>query len=265
VSLPLEGRGILLTRPAGQNGEAAALLAKLGARTIELPLIAIAPPDDLSLVDAALADVASFDLVVFTSANAVRGLMDRAAALSLGPSSTSWPPAAAVGPKTAEAVGSAGLRIEALPGGDFQGAGLAALLAPKAAGRRILFPRAAKVGEVLPDALRAAGADLVEVVVYRTAAAPLPEGRIAQVLKEGRIEAILLGSPSAVRSLVEGLGGAAAAASALKGVALASIGPVTGRALLDAGLIPAVTTERFTMANLIAGLERHFRTITPND
>lgn len=265
MSPSLSGRGILLTRPAGQNSEAASLLAALGARPIELPLIAIAPPADLSPVDAALATIGSFDLVVFTSANAVRGLMDRAAALSLGPSATSWPPAAAVGPKTAEAVIAAGLQVEDLPGEDFRGAGLAALLAPKAAGKRILFPRAAKVGEVLPEALRAAGADLTEVVVYQTAAVPFPEGKLAAVLREERIESVMLGSPSAVRSLVDGLGGEEAARDLLHGVALAAIGPVTAKALRNAGLTPALTTERFTMANLVADLERHFAAVATND
>lgn len=262
MTLPLAGRGVLLTRPEGQNQEAWSLLAGLGARPVELPLIRIVPPENYAEIDAVVAGIGDFDLVVFTSANAVRGLMERARELSLGPSSTRWPPAAAVGPKTAAAAADAGLRIETLPEGNFQGSGLAEMLAPKAAGRRILFPRAAKVGETLPDALRDAGAELVEVVVYRTVPAKLPEGALAGVLKSERIEAILLGSPSAARALVDGLGGPAGAGEALHGIALAAIGPVTGRMLLEAGLCPTVVTERFTMTDLVAALDSHFAAIT---
>ena len=64
---PLRGRGILVTRPAGQAQRLAALVEAAGGRAILFPAIEIEP-----LAQARLPSPADFDLVVFVSPTAVQ-------------------------------------------------------------------------------------------------------------------------------------------------------------------------------------------------
>ena len=69
---PLMGRGVVITRPEAQADEFAALLTARGARVLRFPTIAIAPPERWDALDAALARLATYAWIVFTSANGVR-------------------------------------------------------------------------------------------------------------------------------------------------------------------------------------------------
>jgi len=68
----LAGRGVLVTRPAQQAARLARTLERRGARVYRFPLIRIAPPADPTIAQSLLAGVGHHDLVIFTSANAVR-------------------------------------------------------------------------------------------------------------------------------------------------------------------------------------------------
>ena len=51
-------------------------LESLGADVLEMPAIQIVPPDDLQPLRDAIGEVASFDWIVFTSANGVAAFFD---------------------------------------------------------------------------------------------------------------------------------------------------------------------------------------------
>ena len=74
---PLFGKGIVITRPERQADDLAKLLAAQGARPIFFPTIAIEPPSDWSELDAALAELESYQWLIFTSANGVRFFFER--------------------------------------------------------------------------------------------------------------------------------------------------------------------------------------------
>ena len=61
---------VALTRDRDGNDRVARTFRQLGARTLSIPTIRIAPPDDPRPLRDALAALDSFDWVVFTSANA---------------------------------------------------------------------------------------------------------------------------------------------------------------------------------------------------
>jgi uroporphyrinogen III methyltransferase/synthase len=111
---PLFGRTIVVTRARSQASDLTAQLAALGAEVIEAPTIAIAPPadDGVALARAAAGVVdGRYAWVVFTSANAVSRLAD------LIPDARAWAGTriAAVGPATAEALGSYRLIADLVP------------------------------------------------------------------------------------------------------------------------------------------------------
>jgi uroporphyrinogen-III synthase/uroporphyrinogen III methyltransferase/synthase len=125
---------------------------------------------------------------------------------------------------------------------------MAAALAPRVAGRRVLLPRPAEGRPELLEGLRAAGADVAAVEAYRTVPAPAEAIRpLVAWLEAGEIDAVAFASPSAVRAVVAGLGDAA---TLLRRVRLAAIGPTTADALRAEGLEVAAQPARYTGVDL---------------
>jgi len=127
---PLQGLGVLVTRPEHQAAPLCRLLEEAGARVVRLPAIEIRTAGS---ADLAPEGTGRFDFVIFTSANAVRF-----GAALLNPEG--GPAIAAIGPATARALGEAGHRVTVDPGGGFDSESLLRhpLLA-QPAGRRILI------------------------------------------------------------------------------------------------------------------------------
>ncbi|MCA9774211.1 MAG: uroporphyrinogen-III C-methyltransferase, partial [Myxococcales bacterium] len=74
---PLFGRRVVVTRAREQASGFALRLAELGAEPIEFPTIDIRAPESWEELDAALDAVATYDWLVFTSANGVRFTLER--------------------------------------------------------------------------------------------------------------------------------------------------------------------------------------------
>src|ERR1019366_6253750 len=75
--LPLFGKRIVVTRAPEQAGALASRLGALGAGVVELPTIEIRPPADGAPLDRAIAQLDTYDWLIFTSANGVRFFLDR--------------------------------------------------------------------------------------------------------------------------------------------------------------------------------------------
>src|SRR5271154_5108103 len=75
--LPLFGKRVIITRDRRQAMELAEPLEALGAETILLPVIEIRTPDNPKPLDDAIARLASYDWLIFTSANGVRFFLER--------------------------------------------------------------------------------------------------------------------------------------------------------------------------------------------
>ena len=73
---PLFGRRIVLTRASGQKSKMRCRLEELGAEVIDLPLIKIEPAEDRKLVAEVFAGIATYEWVVFTSANGAKAFME---------------------------------------------------------------------------------------------------------------------------------------------------------------------------------------------
>ena len=82
-ALPLAGRRVLVTRAAHQAGKLSEGLRAKGAEPVEVPVLEIFPPEDFEPLDRALRQLDEYDWLILTSANAVRALAERAAALGL--------------------------------------------------------------------------------------------------------------------------------------------------------------------------------------
>jgi uroporphyrinogen III methyltransferase/synthase len=122
-------------------------------------------------------------------------------------------------------------------------------------GRRVVVTRARAQASGLAAALRALGAEVVELPAIRIE--PLIDSdevrKVAGAL--GVYELICLTSPNSVRLLFEAMESAGVDARALAGVTVAAIGPGTARALAERGVLADVVPERFVAEGLIEALE----------
>jgi uroporphyrinogen-III synthase/uroporphyrinogen III methyltransferase/synthase len=251
MSLPLSGRRILVTRAARQAGKLSDGLRALGAIPVEVPVLEIQPPASFDPLDAALLQLDQYDWLILTSVNTVRALVERAAALSISPADTKLPSVAAVGEATATAARNAGFAIALIPA-TYVAESLAELLAGQVAGKRILLARAEIARDVIPDALRASGAEVDVVDAYRNV---LPESA-ASLLRDavgGGLDAATFTSSSSASHLAE-----AAARAGLhfpfQGVPAISVGPITSQTLRELSWEPAAEADPHDIAGLIAAV-----------
>jgi uroporphyrinogen-III synthase/uroporphyrinogen III methyltransferase/synthase len=250
----LDRRTVVVTRAKGAEDALSARLRELGAEVREVPSVRFAPPGDTAPLDAALCALGRFEWAVFASATAVERTVARARELGLEPAALARLRLAAVGPATAERLAREVREPDLVPA-EATGERMAAALAGRVAGRRVLVPRPAEGRPELVAGLVAAGAEVTAVEAYRTLPAePSAIAPLAGWIDEGQVDAVAFASPSAVKAVVAALG---ARAAALARVPLAAIGPTTAAALREAGLAVAVLPARYTgpdLADAIAGV-----------
>jgi uroporphyrinogen III methyltransferase/synthase len=248
---PLKGRTVVVTRTRAQAAELATILSEAGAEVLEFPTIRIVDPEDWGPADTAAARLADYDWVVFTSANAVRAFFARLT--GTGADALAGMSVAAVGPATAARLSDRGITPAFVPD-DHRAEGVVDGLVERGVGTgsRVLIPRALEARELIPETLRARGAEVDVVPVYRTV---LGEGDAAVMTRFGArtVDAVTFTSSSSVRNFVDLLGRDGVPAI-LDGVLMASIGPVTSETMRSLGLSPAVEAADSTVAGLVRAL-----------
>lgn len=249
----LGGRRVLVTRAAQQAGKLSEGLRALGAEPVEVPVLEIGPPASYHPLDAALQQLGSYHWLILTSANTVRAVAERAKTLAIPLGEADGPRVAAVGAATAEAARKAGFSVALVPE-SYVAESLVDSLAAEVSGNRVLLARAEVARDVIPDALRAAGAAVDVVDAYRNA---LPAGapdQLRRALTEG-LDAATFTSSSSVTHLAE----AARHAGVVwpfSGVKAVSIGPITSATLREQGWEPAAEADPYDIPGLIAALVR---------
>jgi uroporphyrinogen III methyltransferase/synthase len=267
VALPLLGRAVVVTRPAEQARALVEPLEELGAEVLVAPTIRIVP---LALDDglrAAARHLGGYDLLIFTSANAVRHfaarvdecLREEAGAAEgeddgeLLSDAFGGVTVAAIGPRTADELVQRGLPCDIVPD-EFVAEGLVEALAAAGLdldGARVLIPRAREARDLLPQSLASLGAEVDVVPVYET----VPAEELA--IDSGHLAAadfITFASASSVNQMIALLG--AGAAKLLAGPRLVSIGPQTSAALAAHGLEAAAEADPHTGAGLVQAIVR---------
>ncbi|MDR3358416.1 MAG: uroporphyrinogen-III C-methyltransferase [Desulfovibrio sp.] len=253
---PLFGKSVVVTRAREQAGGIAAALSGLGAEVLEFPTIAIRPPADFSALDSAVARLAEYDWTVFTSANGVRSFFDRLALAGKDCRALAGCKVAAIGPATAEVLGSRGIRADFVPECYVaEGVAEGLLRAAPLKGRRILLPRAAGARDVLPRELGKAGAQVDVVTAYETVPANARKDEILSRLAEGGLDCVSFGSSSTVENF---LAQVPADVVRQSGSRLAAIGPVTAGTLRDNALECHIMPREYTVPALVEAIKDFF-------
>src|SRR4029079_3873346 len=146
-------------------------LDALGAQPVEAPMISIAPPADWGPLDEVCKHAGDFDWIVFSSGQHVGAFIGGLLASPLDLRALKGTKLCTVGPATAERLARVGLKVDLVPAESRAEAVVQAIVAEGSiAGRKVLLPRADIGREVISEELRKRGAEVTEVVAYRTVA-----------------------------------------------------------------------------------------------
>jgi uroporphyrinogen III methyltransferase/synthase len=254
----LAGRRVLVTRARAQAAELVRSLEAAGAVAIVAPTISIVPPDDPAPLAEAAAHLDRFDWIVFASANAVDALLD-AAAIGGRPVPDLTGKVCAVGSRTAERLRERGVAVGLVPS-EFRAEALVDALEATSRVRdaHVLVPRADIGQPITADRLRRAGAQVTDVIAYRTVPdSPGPDAPdVRAMLAAGALDAVTFTSGSAVQNFIRLYGDESA--GLLRSTIVAVIGPVTGDAARDAGIRVDVQPATSTTAAMVDELQRYF-------
>ncbi len=235
---PLHGRRIAVTRARRQASRLAEQLRDLGAEVVEAPVIRIEP------IAGPPIDGSAYDLVCVTSTNTPTLLRDR---IGGDVRALAGVTVAAIGPGTAAALRGIGI-VADLVASEAVSEGLLATLAEAFGERlgslRVLLPGAEAGRDALADGLRARGASVDVVPLYRTVA-ERPDGRGAPTC-----DAVSFTSASTVHAFAD-----AYADSDLSAVAAVSIGPVTSAAIRERGLRLLAEAARHDLDGLVEAVQ----------
>ena len=251
---PLAGQRILVTRARHQAEALAARLRRLGATVVAVPSIEIRPPRSYQPLDRALRRIGRYDWLILTSVNGAQALFSRLRKLRRSRRHLRHLQVAAIGPATKAAVEQRGLRVHVMPA-EYVAESVVRALRSRVKGKRVLLVRARVARDILPRALRRAGARVEVVEAYQSVAPRASRERLKAALRrpDRRPHWVTFTSSSTARNFALLLG-AARARAALKGIRVASIGPVTSKALRELGLRVNVQARKYTMPGLVQAI-----------
>jgi uroporphyrinogen-III synthase len=256
-SRTLAGRHIVVTRPAGQAGALADLIAARGGTAIVFPVLEIRDIDDLRPLNALVDRLDEFDLAVFISPNAVNK------ALNLVAARRGWPAAlavATVGKSSERELRRHGFPDVIVPQGRFDSEALLELLpAERVAGKRVVIFRGDGGRELLGDTLAARGASVEYAECYRRGK---PAADVAPLLKawaRNEVDAVTVSSSEGLANLFDMVG--------KLGQQWLRRTPVFAPHARIAGIARGLGLERVVETapadeGLVAGLERFFATVS---
>lgn len=258
-SAPLFGRRIALTRAGIQQSKMKSTLESLGAEVLDLPLIKIQSSDDRKLIAEVFAGIATYEWVVFTSANGARCFMSiffkaYKDIRSFGPMRI-----ACVGQSTADVLKNYHLDVE-LIAKDSTAEGLAKELVGTDSldSANVLVVTGNRNRDILVDVLEGVGRAIVDTLpVYETDFADILDAPDFEKFKNIGADAIVFTSSSTALSYIEQSEDILLAENARKPI-FCSFGPQVTKTLKENELDVAVEAYHPSVEGLVEALLEHY-------
>jgi uroporphyrinogen-III synthase len=255
---PLNGTRILVGRARHQSSSLSYGLRSLGASVVEIPFIEIHQPQSYQPLDNALKNIKSYDWLILTSANGVEAMWQRLRTLRIARRRLKRLQIAAIGPATKKAIVKHGLKVKMVPE-EYVAESVVKGLRDKVKGKRIVLIRARVARDVIPEELRAAGAEVDVVEAYETVVPEKSRARLQALMKNAarRPHIVTFTSSSTAKNFAELLGPVkpkSGGGDLIKSVQFASIGPVTSATLRELQMPVAIEAREFTMGGLIRAI-----------
>ena len=205
---PLQGVGVLVTRPAHQADSLCQLIRQQGGIAIRFPVLEIGPPADPQHLMQLIDRLEEFDWAVFISANAVKRALEPILRRRDWPQSVRI---AVIGKRSAEELERFGLTANLLPKQKFNSEALLALPdMQQVDGQRFVVFRGNGGRELLADTLRQRGARVEYVEAYRRLRPDADSTELLQRWRQGLVNIVSVNSAESLENLVEMLGKAGA-------------------------------------------------------
>ncbi|HEY93211.1 MAG TPA: uroporphyrinogen-III C-methyltransferase [Dehalococcoidia bacterium] len=252
---PLFGKRILVTRAQHQANALNQLLSERGARPVELPVIDIQATANTKELDRAISNLEQYDWIVFTSVNGVSSFFQRLYELKLDARALKGLKIGVIGPATAKALEIRGIIPDYLPQVYTSQGFLAGLSRQDITGQQFLLPRADIADKELAEAISQLGAEVYEVVVYRTVPVATAIPQVKEMLLSREIDVITFTSSSTVSNLVALFNKEELAANNAK---IACIGPKTADTAARVGLKVDIVASENTIPGLVTAIEKYF-------
>ena len=265
--LALQGKTILVTRAAGQASQFTDLLISQGAKVIEMPTLAIAPPTSWEFLDQAISNLSNYDWLILTSANAVESFFGRLKNAGQDSRALHSLQVAVVGRKTAEVLANYGISPDLVPTDFVADALVDAFLAIPdhvLTGKNMLFPRVESGGrEVLVEQLQQHGAIVEAIAAYESGCPEAIDPDALAAIQNQRLDAIAFASSKTVKHFCQLLDRAAPKEtwqSWIADVKIASIGPQTSKTCYE--LLGRVNCEalEYTLDGLADAIGKSLQT-----
>ncbi|MFC1678992.1 uroporphyrinogen-III C-methyltransferase [Elusimicrobiota bacterium] len=250
---PLSGVRVMITRPAAQADEVRLALADLGAEVLSYPTVAVEPTDDAEGWTAFDRIAGEKRWIVFTSENGVRHFCRQMLARYRDIRRLSGFKLAAVGRGTARALEAFNLMADFVPA-NFTVKGLAAQMLKDLdlSGADVVRVRGNLAADTLERRFGEAGIAVAPLTVYNTRHPAWPEGWKGKLFDHPP-RVIIFTSGSAVEGLFANLS-EEEAKELSTGARIASIGPMTTKALESRGLSVSIEAEEHTVPSLIQSI-----------
>ena len=258
---PLFSKRVLVTRPSRQTHDLSELLSREGALPIEVPTIEVREPADSLGLDAAVAELSTYDWVVFASANGVEAVFEQLGRQGRDARAFGGAKVAAIGTATAASLKARGIVAEYVPEEFVSEAVVEGLKQRGIQESKVLVPRPDIGRETLVDGLEGLGASVNDVTAYRTVLPEESRTHLHEVLSQG-LDAVTFTSSSTVINFVKLLDGQLDSLSETK---IACIGPITAATTEELGLPVHVVAEEYTAAGLVEAIRAYFSEETPHD
>lgn len=254
---PLTGKRILITRARDQAAAFTESLRNLGAEVIEFPTIEIVPPLRWDQLDRAIDHLASYDWLIFTSANGVNFFWERLSEKGKDRRLLLSIKVCAIGPATAYQLMEKGMRVDYTPTEFVAESILKGFEKMALKGKKILLARAAEARDVLPKGLKKMGAKVDVVEAYRTIRPKGGPRKLKHLLARGKVDGITFTSSSTVNHFAELLK-KEDLEKLLKDIVIACIGPITARTAKGWGMRVQVQPKQYTIPALAQAISDHF-------
>lgn len=251
---PLFGKRVLVTRARPQASALSRLLLERGAQPVEMPTIEIQTVPSTEELNQAILNLENYQWIVFTSVNGVVSFFHQVYALSQDARSFKGIKIGAIGPATARALAERGLHTDYLPQIHTSRGFVSGLKDQDVSGCRFLLPRADIAPKELADEITKLGAEVHEIIAYKTVPPNEAISQGKQMLLAGEIDIITFTSSSTVTNLLSLIGGEQ---PAIKKAIVACIGPVTAATAAKAGLRVDIVARNHTIPGLVEAMEQY--------
>jgi len=256
---PLMGKRIAVTRAREQASDLVKQLSDMGAACLECPTIKVIPPADRTHLNTAIAHLSDYDWIVFTSVNGVKFFFECLFESGRDVRALHHLCTASIGPATAAKLREFGINSDIIPESYRAESVVEAFRNEAVRGKKILLPRAEEARPVLPAELTKMGATVDEVTAYCTVEDCENAEILISRLKEGSIDLVTFTSSSTVKNFRKLLPSEDAEFKTLmKGVTIASIGPITSDTAKELGFDVRITAESFTIPGLCEAIQSYY-------